>query len=97
MEDTPLISIKGIQIVWPLLKDRAARNGAGSDERLYQRPLLNNATASQIGVYTAESIKQVTDAMHTATFYINPKGGLMASPRIDTVERVIIGMASRSK
>ena len=52
-------------------------------------------TGSQIAVYTQESLKEVSDHLNSATAYINPKGGLLNSPFIDTVHRVVVGLMRR--
>lgn len=52
-------------------------------------------TGSQIAVYTQESLKEVKDHLNSATAYINPKGGLLNSPFIDTVHRTVVGLMRR--
>lgn len=52
-------------------------------------------TGSQIAVYTEESLKEVSAHLNSASAYINPKGGLLNSPFIDTVHRVVVGLMRR--
>ena len=52
-------------------------------------------TGSQIAVYTSESLQEVKDHLNSATAYIDPKGGLLNSPFIDTTHRVVVGLMRR--
>lgn len=52
-------------------------------------------TGSQIAVYTEESLAEVKDHLNSATAYIDPKGGLLNSPFIDTVHRTVVGLMRR--
>lgn len=49
---------------------------------------------SFIAFYTEEAKRQIRDNMKKAIFYINPKGGLLASPFSETVERTLYGLMS---
>ena len=64
-----------------------------------QRLIVDNKydgdTASQVGLYTEETIRECKLKDNQAVTYLNPKGGFLNSPRTDTVERVIIGMMRR--
>ena len=46
--------------------------------------------ASANVAYTDEAVAEINDYMNSAVAYINPKGGLRASPLVDTVTRVLI-------
>jgi hypothetical protein len=52
-------------------------------------------TMSQIGLYMDESIRKVNDYLSKANSYLNPKGSFLNSPRVETVERVIVGLMWR--
>lgn len=50
---------------------------------------------SLIGIYLDESIEQIRKHMHSSKAYLNPKGGFLNSPRVETVERTIVGLMRR--
>lgn len=52
-------------------------------------------TASQIGLYMKESVDKVNSFLGKANSYLNPKGSFLNSPRVETVERVIVGIMRR--
>lgn len=61
--------------------------GAGAD--------FDGDMGSQIAVYTDESIAEVKKHLGSAMAYINPKGGLLNSPFVDTTHRVVVGLMRR--
>lgn len=52
-------------------------------------------TGSQVVLYTDESIKEIYKHLNSASAYINPKGGFLNSPYVETVERVVVGLMRR--
>lgn len=50
---------------------------------------------SQISIYLDESIKEIKEFLNTKQAYLNPKGGFMNSPYVDTVQRVAVGLMRR--
>lgn len=52
-------------------------------------------TASQIGLYMKESVDKIDSFLGKANSYLNPKGSFLNSPRVETVERVIVGLMWR--
>jgi hypothetical protein len=52
-------------------------------------------TGSQIAIYTLEAMEELNTHFGQAASYLNPKGGFLNSPYVDTVERVIVGLMRR--
>lgn len=52
-------------------------------------------TGSQIGIYMEESMAELYAHFGQAASYLNPKGGFLNSPYVDTVERVVVGLMRR--
>lgn len=51
-------------------------------------------TGSQNGFYTEEAIEEINNFLGSAKAYLNPNGGLLNSPMIDTTERALVGLMS---
>lgn len=52
-------------------------------------------TGSQIAIYMQDSIDELNAHFNQAASYINPKGGFLNSPYVETVQRVIVGLMRR--
>ena len=52
-------------------------------------------TGSQVVLYTDESIKEIYKHLNSASEYIDPKGGFLNAPYVETVERVVVGLMRR--
>ena len=53
-------------------------------------------TGSQIAIYTDEAIQEINNHIDSVQAYINPKGGFINSPYVETVERVLVGLMRRN-
>ena len=67
--------------------------------RVYVTNRLDNRfdgdTGSQVAIYIKESMDELYAHFGQAASYINPKGGFLNSPYVETVERVIVGLMRR--
>lgn len=50
---------------------------------------------SQIALYTKEAMEEIKAHMNSIEAYLNPKGGFLNSPYVETVERAIVGLMRR--
>ena len=63
--------------------------------RVYVTNRLDKRTGSQVAIYIKESMDELYAHFGQAASYINPKGGFLNSPYVETVERVIVGLMRR--
>lgn len=56
---------------------------------------MNVTTSSLIFIYTDEAMRECHEHLESAVAYLNPKGGFINSPMVDTVTRVLTGMMRR--
>lgn len=50
---------------------------------------------SQIVVYTKEAMEEIHKHMNSTEAYLNPKGGFLNSPYVETVQRAVVGLMRR--
>lgn len=50
---------------------------------------------SQIVVYTKEAVEEINEHMNSVEAYLDPKGGFLNSPYVETVQRAIVGLMRR--
>lgn len=66
-----------------------ARNGAGVVSRTTLNITFDGDTMSCNIAFTDEATEEVHQYLSKAVAYVNPRGGLLASPIVDIVERVL--------
>lgn len=61
-------------------------------KRLRVDKRFDGDTGSGNGIYTEEAIAEIAEYLNSTRAYLNPKGGFLNSPMVETVELVLVGL-----